>query len=38
MAFLPENTLKNQNAKNELAALTVVANTVMNLDEFMMKE
>lgn len=37
-AFLPETTLKNQEAKNELAALAVVANTVMNLDEFVMKE
>lgn len=33
-AFLPET----QRNKNDIAALTVVANTVMNLDGFMMKE
>ncbi len=32
--FLPEN----QKNKREIAALSVVANTVMNLDEFVMKE
>jgi hypothetical protein len=33
-AFLPET----QRNKNDIAALAVVANTVINLDEFVMKE
>jgi hypothetical protein len=33
-AFLPET----QRNKNDIAALSVVANTVINLDEFVMKE
>jgi hypothetical protein len=37
-AFLPEKPDNYRESKNDIAALAVVANTVMNLDEFVMKE
>jgi hypothetical protein len=37
-AFLPEKPDNYRENKNNIAALAVVANTVMNLDEFIMKE
>ncbi|MGV3640420.1 MAG: DUF1553 domain-containing protein, partial [Adhaeribacter sp.] len=38
VAFLGAETCKNNKNPRQLASLTLVANAIMNLDEFMMKE